>query len=527
MTEETVTISRSEYESLKQENAKLAQALSDLQERLRLASKQRFGRSSEQSKYDDGGEQLGMELVFNEAEFISDATVGLDVVEPELTNVKEHKRKKHATNQEKLPEDVEIERVDLDLSDADKVCPQCGNEMRKIGEEVMRRLKIVPAKFVIVETHKATYACASCEKNDIATPVKTAGSGTPAFLPGCMCTPEAVAYIMTQKFVMYSPLYRLEQEFNRMKVQLNRQTMSAWLQKATALYLRPVYNLLKQKLLQEEVLHADETTLQVLHEPGRTPQQKSYMWLYRTGRAAARQIVLYEYQETRKAEHPSHFLEGYAGYLHTDGYAGYHSLSESITVVGCWAHARRKFDEAVNVISTGDKASSKAMKGKRYCDALFALESKLDGLTPEERLSKRKECAEPILTEFKQWLIGIHPAPKSALGRAVAYTLEQWPWLTNYLLDGRLELSNNRAERSIKPFVMGRKNFLFANTPSGATTSAIIYSLIETARENGLEPYGYLTWLMLRAPALDLTDAAQVELLMPSKGLDVGVTLRS
>ncbi|MEG1094505.1 MAG: transposase, partial [Lactococcus sp.] len=199
----------------------------------------------------------------------------------------------------------------------------------------------------------------------------------------------------------------------------------------------------------------------------------------------------------------------------TDGYAGYHALPQEITVVGCLAHARRKFDEALNVITPNDRASSKAMKGRRFCDALFAIEDKLEKVAPGERTKKRREVAAPILLAFRGWLNSIHPAPKSAMGRAVAYTPEQWPWLTNYLKDRRLEISNNRAERCIKPFVMGRKNFLFANTPGGATTGAIIYSLPLTAKESGLDPYRHLTRLMTTAPALDLADAAQVEALTP------------
>lgn len=524
MAEETVVISRAEYEKLKAENARLAQALVNLQEQIRLANKQRFGRSSEQSKYECAGEQLSMDLLFNETEVIAD--IAPMPAEPELTTVKAHKRKKHATNEEKLPENAEIEVVTLELAAEERECPQCGEEMREIGEEVTRKLKIVPAKVVIVETHRKTYACGNCEKNDIATPVKTTPAD-PTFLPGSMCLPEAVAHIMTQKYVMYSPLYRLEQEFQRMGIELSRQTMSSWLIKATARYLKPVYDLLKARLLKEEILHADETTLQVLNEPGREARQKSYMWLYRTGREAKAAIVIYEYQETRKAENAKRFLSGYAGYLHTDGYAGYHDLSKEIVVVGCWAHARRKFDEALNVITPADRASSKAMKGKRYCDALFAVEDKLRMLMPEERTSKRKELAEPILREFRAWLESIHPAPKSALGRAVAYTLGEWPYLTNYLLDGKLEISNNLAERSIKPFVMGRKNFLFANTPSGANSSAVIYSLIETAKENALDPYRYLTWLMATAPSLDLTDAAQAEKLLPEFAPDLCRTRRN
>ena len=514
MAEEQIVISRAEYESLLAANARLAQAVRNLEEQLRLARKQRFGSKSEQSKYDDGSEQLGMELLFNEVEFYADHTDPTEIVEPEVAVVKTPRQKKHATNDAKLPENIETEIVIRDVPESERVCPQCGTQMRLIGEDVVRRLKIVPAKVVLVETHLPRYACANCEQNDITTPVVSAAS-VPGFFPGSMATPEAVAWIAVQKYVMYSPLYRQEQELCRMGVQLSRQTMSKWLSLACKEYLQPIYELLKKRVQAADICHADETPLQVLNEPNRTPQQKSYIWLFRTGKYAEHPAIVYEYHETRKAEHPKAFFRDFKGYVHTDGYAGYHDLPEGVTVVGCMAHARRKFDEALKAISANDRASSKAVKGKRYCDALFALEDKWQSLTPEERYEQRQKQSVPLLTEFRQWLEGLHPAPKSAFGRAVAYTLEQWPWLCNYLLDGRLEISNNLAERSVKPFVMGRKNFLFANTPGGAHDSAILYSLVETAKASGLDPYRYLVSVMTTAPMLDLSDELQVQRLLP------------
>lgn len=512
MSDEQIVISKAEYESLLATNARLSQAVQSLEEQLRLARIQRFGSKSEQSKYDDGSEQLGMEMVFNEAEFYADLT-GNSAPEPEVVVTKTVKPKKHATNNDKLPENVEVEVVVRDVPEADRICPQCGEEMRKIGEDVVRRLKIVPAKVVVVETHLPRYACANCEKNDVTTPVVSESAD--AFLPGSMATPEAVAWVAVQKYVMCSPLYRLEQELQRMGVQLSRQTMSKWLSLTCRKYLAPVYELLRKRVQSADICHADETTLQVLHEPNRTPQQKSYMWLFRTGKYAEHPAVVYEYHETRKAEHPKTFFKDYKGYVHTDGYAGYHDLPEAVTVVGCWAHARRKFDEALKVISVNDRASSKPAKGKRYCDALFALEEKWKDLPPEERFELRQAQARLILDEFHQWLTGLRRSDKNAFGKAVGYTLEQWPWLCNYLKDGRLEISNNLGERSIKPFVMGRKNFLFANTPSGAKDSAILYSLIETAKAADVDPYKYLVHILTLAPLLNLHDEHEVEKLLP------------
>ena len=243
------------------------------------------------------------------------------------------------------------------------------------------------------------------------------------------------------------------------------------------------------------------------------------MWLYRISGDTDKPIVLYEYQPGRGAKHPKEFLEGFNGYLHTDGYAGYHNLPGEITIVGCWAHLRRKFDEAVKSLPKGKAKGSFASQGLTYCNLLFAIEQGLaeKNATAEERYKERLEQAKPVLDAMFVWANSRTAAPKSALGKALTYLKEQWPYLVNYLRDGRLEISNNRAERSMKPFVIDRKNFLFANTPKGATGSAIMFSLIQTAIENGLDPYRYLTWLLRTANTADLTDAQAVQNLLPWK----------
>jgi hypothetical protein len=319
---------------------------------------------------------------------------------------------------------------------------------------------------------------------------------------------------MTQKFVMGSPLYRQEQEFKYAGIELSRQTMSNWILKASDDWLAPVFETMHAELLKHDILHADETTLQVLHEPGKTAQSKSYLWLYRTGRDAAHPTVLYEYQPDRKADNPISFLKGFRGYLHTDGYQAYGKL-ENVTLVGCWAHARRKFDEAVKALPKSRQKTSSAGIGLMYCNQLFEIEDRIAEFPPDKRYSQRQSRAKPVLDAFLAWAKTRNAAPKSALGRALHYLLEQWPRLNRYLDDGRLEISNNLAERSIKPFVMGRKNFLFANTPSGAKGSAIMFSLIQTARENGLDPYRYLTYVFHTAPNLDLKDSGTVQILLP------------
>lgn len=478
--------------SLRAENAELQQQLKYLLEQVRLGRHRQFGASSEKSEYD-----LNQINLFNEAEVFAEPLAA----EPVLIEVEKHYRKKRSELPDRLPQDLPVEVVEHILPDDDQLCPACNDSLHVMGKETVRReLKLIPASAVIVEHVRYTYACRNCEKNDVSVPIVKAPMPEPV-IKGSFASPEAIAHIMTQKFVMGVPLYRQEQDWKRQEILLSRQTMSNWLLRVSEDWLEPVYDALKKRLLVNKVLHADETTLQVLHESGRPAQSKSYMWLYRTSGVADMPVVLFEYQSSRKSEHPKNFLEGWSGYLHTDGYSGYHSLPPDITVVGCWAHARRKFDEALKSGSKQEQQDSGALVGKRYCDNLFAIEKQLAHLPPEEIFQKRQEQAKPVLDEFFAWLkTQKRHLPKNALGKAVRYTLDQWQYLEHYLLDGRLEISNNRAERSIKPFVIDRKNFLFANTPRGAKASAVMFSIIETAKENGLNPYQYLTSLFQELP---------------------------
>jgi hypothetical protein len=276
--------------------------------------------------------------------------------------------------------------------------------------------------------------------------------------------------------------------------------MSNWLIKASQDWLEPIYEEMKRQLSTCQVLHADETTLQVLHEDGRPAQSKSYMWLYRTSGDSERQIMIYDYQRDRKAERPEEFLKNFTGYLHADGYDGYHTLSGRITVVGCWVHARRKFEETLKIIPKDKRDSSAAAKGLAYCDKLFHLEKQFASLSPEDRQKEREQFSKPLMDEFYAWRGSLHIIPKSLFGKAAYYVQSQRKYLERYLLDGRLEISNNRAERTIRPFVMGRKNWLFSNTPNGARASAVYYSLIVSAKENGLVPFEYLTKVFTETP---------------------------
>lgn len=503
---EMVTISRAEYDADKAYIAELEQQRQWLMEQMKLLKRKQFGSSSEKTS-EEVMEQ--MSLLFDEAEACAYTE------QKEETAVKAHTRKKNSGSvRDVIPKDIPVEEIIHELPEDQRACPQCGEEMVVIGKEVHESLKLVPAKAVLQRDIYYTYACKSCEKNDISTPViKTPKEAT--IIPGSFASPEAVAHLAVQKFVMGSPLYRQEQEWNRQGLMLSRQTMSNWLLRCAEDWLQQIYDVLHEQLVKRELLHADETVLQVLHEPDRKAQSKSYMWLYRTSGDADHPIVLYEYQTGRNGDYPKAFLEGFKGYLQTDGYAGYHSVENAIHV-GCWAHARRKFDEAVKAQPQG-KRSPTAEQGVAYCTQLFELEKEYakNELSFEERKQQRLERSKPVLDAMLSWSNTRNAAPKSKLGMALTYLRNQWEDLNRFLLDGRIELSNNRAERSIKPFVMSRKNFLFANTPLGAKSSAVIFSLIETARENGLDPYRYLTWVLGVAPKTSIHDTNWAEKLIP------------
>lgn len=506
---ETVTISKAEYEelqALKIQNTDLQQRIDFLMAQMRLAKRRQFGSSSEKSEYD----QLSL---FDEVEVYANEKTP----EPQVSEIKAHYRKKAAQCKEKLPEDLPVEIIEHTLHEEEQSCPECGHTLHVIGKNVREILKLIPAKAVIERHIQYVYGCRDCEKNACEVPIIKAKADTP-LIKGSIASAEAVAQLMTQKFVMGLPLYRQEQEWKRNGIPLSRQTMSNWLLKCTEDYLIPIYHRLHEQLIQREVLHADETILQVLHEEGKAPQNKSYMWLYRTSGDTKQSIVLYEYQPDRKAERPKDFLKGFHGYLHTDGYSGYHSLPDEIAVVGCWAHARRKFDEALKGLPEKARAGSLSLRAKQYCDQLFELERQFSELSSDKRCLKRQEKSKPLMEEFFRWLRAQHVSTKSAFGNAANYALNQQKYLVRYLHDGRLEISNNRAERSIKPFVIGRKNFLFANTARGAKASAVMYSLVETAKENGISPYDYLIWALKAAPELGLTQKPELaEQLLPIK----------
>lgn len=471
---------------------------------LLLSKKRMFAPSSEKSIYDlqlrlDGCETPDV------AEELKDDTTE--------TSVKSHRRKKRS-KKDSLPDDVQVEEILCELPPEEQSCPSCDNEMHVMGREHRDEWVIVPAKVVIRRYVSQTYACRNCENTSDSVPIIKAKWPVPT-LKGSFASPESIAYTAYQKFVMGVPLYRQEQDWKRQGVFLSRQTISNWLIESTELWLQPIFDELKRKLLLNKVLHADETTLQVLKEPGKKPQSDSYLWVYRTSGDSPEPIVIAEYLPNRKNINPHIFLKGYLGYLHTDGYDAYHKLPSDIIVVGCWAHVRRKFNDALKIIPEKDRYGTDSMIGKRFCDELFRVERDLADLDFDKRYVHRLEKLKPIIDDFYNWASKTIATPKSPLGKAVTYMFSQRNYLENVLLDGRLELSNNRAERTIKPFVISRKNFLFANTPRGAIVAATIFSLIETARETGVNPLDYLTYALRLAPTLDINDIQNLITLSP------------
>ena len=491
-------------EALAQENAQLKAEIQWLKEQLGLAKHRLFAPSSEKTP-------VGQEaLLFNEAE----ACAAPEVPEP-VSETITYTRRKFVGQRELNLAGLPTEDIVYDLPEDQQVCPQCDGALHEMGADVRNEVKIVPATLIVVRHIRTKYTCRHCQEQEIKTPVLTAPMPTTAF-PNSLASPSAVAHIMVQKFVEGTPLYRQEQSFSRLGFSLSRQTMANWMLTG-ATWLTKVYARLKVHLLTRDIAHADETTLQVLHEAGRAAQSPSYMWLYRSGRDGPA-IVLFEYQTTRAGAHPSAFLKGFRGYLHVDGYAGYEGLT-GVTLVGCWAHARRKFLEAINVLPAPErkKGGTAAHKGLEFCNQLFEIERDLHAVTPEERLAGRQRRSATVLALFRAWLdeISVSALPKSKLGEAITYCLNQWRKLNAFLQEGRLELDNNRSERAIKPFVIGRKNWLFANTPGGARSSATIYSLVETAKENGLNPLTYLTYLFERLPNINPKDPDAVDELLP------------
>jgi transposase len=446
-------------------------------EQFRLAQQRQFGKSGESA------EQLGL---FNEGEEI-DAAAGTDAHAETITYTRNKPTRKP------LPKHLPRETIVHDIED--KTCDCCGHDLHRLGEETSEQLEFIPASVKVIEHIRPKYGCRHCEQTGTEVKIKIAPV-PPSPIPKSIATSALLAQVITSKYQFALPLYRQEQMFKQFDIDLNRKTLAEWMMKSADL-LEPVYRQLQAVLLQQPVIQADETPLQVLKED----RQRCYMWVYCTGTdspnsrpGAPPNIVLYDYQPSRSGQCATDYLDGYSGYLQVDGYAGYNQTAA--TLVGCWAHARRKFVEA-------RKAQPKGKTGRAdwaisHLQKLYRIEAEIKDLEAAEKQQTRQARARPLLDEFKTWLdkSANQVPPKMALGKAVAYTLGQWEKLERYLEDGHLNIDNNRVERAVKPFVIGRKNWLFSNTANGARASAMLYSIIETAKANGLVPFDYLCYVL-------------------------------
>ena len=473
---------------------KMQKQIDQLTELVLKMNKDKFGSSSEKARYvlEDGFEQ---DTLFNEAEAYADENT------PEPVIVEKHIRKPKRTKEE-LAKDLPVKEIIIDIPEDERICDICeSNDLYKIGTELVRReLEIIPARAYVSETYRVTYGCNPCAdetehsniiKPEVPTPVVTRG----------LASPSSAAHVMYQKYVNAMPLYRQEKDFKNFGVIISRATLANWIIYTSTRWLTPLWKAFKALLLTSPLILADETVTQVLKEPGKTPQSDSRMWVYCNGDVEKPpQIVLFEYQPTRSGDHPKEFLKGIENpfYLLTDGYQGYNAVAKAIHG-GCWAHTRRKFEEAMPKNAPKD---NKARIGFEYCQKLFMLEREFEDMKPEKRLEKRKEKSKPVCDKFYAWLGTVNPLAGSSLAKAVTYAVNQKEPLSAFLLDGRIEISTNRIENHIRPFTTGRKNWLFADTVNGAKASAVAYSIISTAVANGLNPYQYLKHLFTHLPTV-------------------------
>ena len=471
----------------------LQNQVSNLTEMVLLLRKEKFGSSSEKTpKQVDG--QLSL---FNEAEIEADSKSE----EPVICRKGSMYHRKPKTSREELLKDLPVEEFPCVLHPDDMFCNQCGTTLKEIGfVKVRDEIEYIPAKVQIIRYMQQACECPACKHTT--RPFIKKAAVPKSVLNHSLASPSSVSYVMYQKYVNSVPLYRQEKDWEQMGIALSRATMANWVIRSSQDHFEPVIKHLQKELLKREVIHCDETPVQVLKEEGKKPQTKSYMWLYRTGNDGKAPIILYDYQPSRSGENAASYLKDFKGYVHSDGYSGYNKL-DGITRCGCWAHLRRKFVEAIPDKKAADAPLTSAEIGRDFCNQLFKVEESLKDLTPEDRFCKRLELEKPILEAFWCWLESLNVLKGSALGKAVTYAMNQRPFMENYLLDGRCALSNNAAENAIRPFTVGRKNWLFADTPKGASASAAVYSLIETAKANGLNVFAYLQHLLLYMPDTD------------------------
>lgn len=466
-----------------------------LMEQVILGKQNRFGRSSE--KMEDTSqicfrEVDGTIVFFNEAEAVCD----LNAAEPEDLELKSPKQPKRKGKKEADLSGLPFRRIDHYLSEEELEAEFGVKGWKQLPDAISRKYHFVPAKVEVEEHHIGVYASKTDEHMVKADHPK-------ALLHGSLVSPSLGAAIINGKYVNAVPLYRLEQEFQRYGLQITRQNMANWCIRLAEEYLAILYDHLHKELYFYHVIQADETPVLVNHD-GRKAGSKSWMWVYRSGHLyQKRQIVLYEYQQTRNASHPREFLKGYDGICVTDGYQVYHTLEkelEELTIAGCWVHCRRRFDEALKLIPKSYQKESHAFLLMKQIQAIYREEGKLNDLSSDERLKQRQAVIKPLVDAFFAYLKTINVSKKDKFGDAVGYARNQEKYLRVFLTDGDVPIDNNASERAIRGFCIGKKNWQMIDTIHGAKSSAIIYSIVETAKANNLKPFDYVQHLLEEIP---------------------------
>lgn len=448
-------------------------------EQLNLSQSKRF--SSKSEKVAKG--------TFNEAE-------QQDIAEPSTQTTKK-------TGRKPLPEALEREVITHEIDSP--CCECCQSPLHQCGVETSEELKIIPQKVTVIRHERVKYACRQCEKTQTSSRIITTPK-PPSLIPKSIGSAEAFAAVVTAKYVDALPLYRQVDILTRSGIDISRATLANWCVQL-GMKVQPIIDAMQSQLLNEKLICADETTVQVLREEDRKAETKSYMWVYRSGEFVQSPIVIYDYHPSRAGRCAQAFLSGFSGYLLTDGYGDYGTLKD-VTHAGCMAHVRRKFTDAQK--ASASKKAGKPEVALSYIAKLYAIEKRSKQLSALERQQLRKQEAVPILAEFKTWLEKQQVLPKGYLGKAITYALNQWPKLLTYLDDGDISIDNNVTERDIRPFTTGRKNWMFSTSVNGAHASANLYSLVMTCRANDISPYYYFrhlfTELPKRLPTDDLTD---------------------
>jgi len=488
--------------------------IDQLLEQIRLARHQHFGVRSERFSIDQ------LALAFNEAEAAAADSDDPDAEQPDLLGtvaVPAHRRAKGGRRP--LPKSFPRVEIVHEIDEGNCQCGECQSKLTPISEKVTEQLDIQPARVQVLRHVRKTYACKACDGKPVTAPMPNQP------IPRSLASPGTLAHVAVAKYVDGLPLYRQEKKLARIGVHLPRSTLAHWMVKAGEL-VQPLINLLRERLLAYDIVAMDETRLQVLKEPGKRAESQSYLWVQRGG-PPDHPILLYDYDPSRSQRVPIRLLEGFSGYLLTDGYEAYGRVCAEygLTPVGCWAHVRRKFDEAIKaqgLLRSQKRKASLAGVAMAKIQQLYRIERETKVLSAEERQRVRQERAIPLLADIRTWLDDHLPIvpPRSALGKAMNYAHKQWPKLIVYVEDGRLRIDNNLTENAIRPFVIGRKNFLFCDTVAGANASANLYSLIETAKANGIEPYGYLRTVFIELPQATSVDEIEALLPAPNDGED-------